>query len=87
MGKKGLNVATSSSPNDNKFFKGAFAVSNLSTTNIIGSEIEDTYQNIIRDGWIFNIKSNIHIYNSLKGFTKTKNGDEIIKAEATPLTI
>ena len=85
--KKGLNAAILSSFNNDKFFEKVFTIFNLSVANIIGSEAEDTYQDTMRNIWIFDIRSNIHICNSLKGFIKTKNSDKIIKAGATPLII
>ena len=36
---------------------------------------------------MFNIRFNVYIFNSLKGFTKTKNGDKIIKIGAIFLAI
>ena len=46
---KGLNIIILSSFNNNKFFEGVFVISGLSITNIMGSKIEDIYQNTMKD--------------------------------------
>ena len=47
--KRGLNITILSSFNNNKFFKRIFAIFNLSTANIMGSKIKDTYQDTIKN--------------------------------------
>ena len=54
---------------------------------MVDSKVENIYQNTIKNGWIFNIRFNIYIYNSLEGFTKTKNNDKNIKIKTIPFTI
>ena len=74
-----VNTASSYSPKNNRFFDKNFIISNLFIISVVDFKAERKYQNIIKDVWIFDIRSNIHIYNLLKGFTKTRDSDEIIK--------
>ena len=83
MKKKGLNIVISSFFNNDKFFERAFAISGLFIANMINSKVEDIYQNIIKNIWMFDIGFNIYIYNSLKGFIKIRNSNKIIKIKAT----
>ena len=84
---KMVNTSSSFSFKDNGLSEKAFAVSGLSTASVVGFKTKNIYQNMIKNGGIFNIRFNIYIYNSLKGFTKTRNGDKIIKVGATSLII
>ena len=84
---KAADIASSSSPKDNGLSDGAFAISGLSTAGVVDSEAERNYQDTMRNAWMFDIGSNIHVCNSLKGFTKTRDSDETIRAGAIPLAI
>ena len=84
---KAVDTASSSSPKDNGLSDGAFTISGLAAAGVVDSEAEKDYQNTMRNAWIFDTRSNIHVCNSLKGFTKTRDGDKIIRAGTTPLAI
>ena len=82
-----VDTANSSFFKDNGLSDRAFTIFDLFITGLVDSEAKRNYQNTKKNIWIFNIKFNIYVCNSLKGFIKTKNSDKTIKAGATPHAI